>query len=473
MHERRPSGQPVAPPAAKRDKSADRSTITPVSQCESVERTLGSSVTPAIRCRDTKNNAMNEPNSAASQQYRWYIAGTSAWFYAIGVQMVMFTYLVTTVLQAPANQIGLAQTSLTLLSAAFMLLGGAVADRLDRRRLLLLCHAAASVPPLVLVVVLWLDALAYEWLIAYGLAIGLVTAFILPAREATLGDVLGPDGMKGLQRAVTTMVGFQFLAQIAGMLAARFAALTGPEAIILSQVIAQAIGLWTTWRLSPRTHERPQTGTDEGSQWQRIKAGLAAVASSHALFPVTVLTLAIGVLFIGAFMVVLPVILREEFGGDVQQISTMQVCFWGGTIVSSMAIGRIGHIVHRGRMIVGAVSTGAIVLALLSIKAPLGILYGLVFVWGMGAGVMISMSRTTLQEHAPAALRARVMSIFQLGFTGGMSIGALLAGLVVQLVGARAATLFPAVTMAIILVILATQTKILQIRAMPLDAGKP
>jgi MFS family permease len=83
------------------------------------------------------------------------------------------------------------------------------------------------------------------------------------------------------------------------------------------------------------------------------------------------------------------------------------------------------------------------------------------------------MSRTTLQEHAPAALRARVMSIFQLGFTGGMSIGALLAGLVVQLVGARAATLFPAVTMAIILVILATQTRILQIRAMPLDAGKP
>jgi MFS family permease len=412
---------------------------------------------------------MRDPNTAGVSQYRWYIGGTATWFYAQGVQTVMFTYLVTTVLQAPANQIGLAQTSLTLLSAAFMLLGGAVADRLDRRRLLILLHGLAGLPPLVLVLILWQGALAYEWLIVYGLAIGLVTAFILPAREATLGDVLGPDGHKSLQRAVTTMVGIQFLAQIAGMMLARFAALTGPEAIILSQVVAQCIGLWTAWRLNPLTHERPHDATDEGSQWQRIRAGLSAVRASEALFPVTVLTLSIGVLYIGSFMVVLPVILREEFGGDVGQISTLQISFWGGTIVSSFAIGRIGNIVHRGRLIVGAVATGASVLALLSIKAPLIVLYGLIFIWGLGAGVMISMSRTTLQEHAPAALRARVMSIFQLGFTGGMSIGALLAGVVVEAVGARAATLFPALTMVAILALLVTRSRILQIRAIPLE----
>jgi MFS family permease len=164
-------------------------------------------------------------------------------------------------------------------------------------------------------------------------------------------------------------------------------------------------------------------------------------------------------------MVILPVILREEFGGNVQQISTMQVCFWGGTIVSSFAIGRFGHIVNRGRLIVGAVSTGATVLMLMTFKAPLIVLYGLIFIWGLGAGVMISMSRTTVQEHAPPALRARVMSIFQLGFTGGMSVGALLAGIVVQTVGARNATLFPAVTMAIILITLVTRTRIWHIKA--------
>jgi MFS family permease len=415
---------------------------------------------------------MQDQKAAAGAPYNWYLAGTATWFFAIGVQIVMFTYLVTTVLHAPPNQVGLAQTSLTILSAAFMLVGGALADRMDRRRLLMLCHAAAALPPLVLVIVLSTDALAYEWLIAYGLAIGLVTAFILPAREATLADVITDGNGSSLQKAVTTMVGIQFLAQIAGMLIARFAALTGPQAIIFSQVIAQAIGLWATSRLPRGTHARATGEQEAGSQWQRIRAGLGAVAASPALFPVTVLTLAIGTLYIGSFLVVLPVILREEFGGDVQQISTMQVCFWGGTIVSSFAIGRIGHIVHRGRLIVAAVSTGATVLALLSIKAPLFVLYGLIFTWGLGAGVMISMSRTAMQEHAPAALRARVMSVFQLGFTGGTAIGGILAGLAVEILGARLATLFPSIMMAIILALLVTRTQILNIRAVPLDEGR-
>lgn len=383
----------------------------------------------------------------------------------MGVQMVMFTYLVTTVLHAPANQIGLAQTSLTILSAAFMLVGGAVADKLDTRRLLIICHTAAIVPALLLTFVVAIDALQYEWLILYGLAMGLITSFALPAREATLGDVLGPEGMKTIQRAVTTMVGVSFMAQIGGMLSARFAANIGPEVIILSQALVQALGVYAAIRLIPSGRHHVHAEDNTGSQWQRIRAGLSAVSNSAALLPVTVLTLAIGVLFIGSFMVILPVILREEFGGNVQQISSMQVSFWGGTIVSTMIIGRIGNIVNRGRLIVGAVSTGATVLMFMSIPASLPILYGLVFIWGLGAGVMISMSRTTVQENAPPALRARVMSIFQLGFTGGMSIGALLAGLVVHVAGARNATLIPAFTMALILLALVTRTDLWRIQA--------
>lgn len=383
----------------------------------------------------------------------------------MGVQMVMFTYLVTTVLHAPASQIGLAQTSLTILSAAFMLVGGAVADKLDTRRLLIICHTAAIVPALLLTFIVAIDALQYEWLILYGLAMGLITSFALPAREATLGDVLGPEGMKTIQRAVTTMVGVSFMAQIGGMLSARFAANIGPEVIILSQALVQALGVYAAIRLIPSGRHHVHAEDNTGSQWQRIRAGLSAVSNSAALLPVTVLTLAIGVLFIGSFMVILPVILREEFGGNVQQFSSMQVSFWGGTIVSTMIIGRIGNIVNRGRLIVGAVSTGATVLMFMSIPASLPILYGLVFIWGLGAGVMIAMSRTTVQEHAPPALRARVMSIFQLGFTGGMSIGALLAGLVVHLAGARNATLIPAFTMALILLALVTRTDLWRIQA--------
>ena len=409
---------------------------------------------------------MSGPQHAASRQFQWYLAGAGSWFFAFGIQAVMFSYLVTTVLHAPANQIGLAQASLTLISTALLLVGGALADQVDTRRLLMICHAMAILPAIVLAGVVSYGILRFEWLLVYGIAMGTVTAFILPAREAMLGDVLGPNGMQAVQRAVTTVVGATFMAQIGGMFSARFAVVAGPESIILLQAVAQAFGVYATYRLAPSHRHHTHAEENAGSQFSRILAGLRQVWKSEALLPITIITLSIGVLYIGSFLVILPVILREEFGGNVQQFSSMQVSFWGGSIISSLAISRFGTIARRGRLIVFAVSTGATILALISFKSSIEVLYLLIFVWGLGAGVMISMSRTTVQEHAPPALRARIMSIFQLGFTGGMSIGALLMGYVVEALGPRHATLVPAGIMAVILTALMLRTKVWHITSL-------
>jgi MFS family permease len=268
-------------------------------------------------------------------------------------------------------------------------------------------------------------------------------------------------------------VGITFLAQIAGMLVARLAAVVGPAPIILLQVAAQAFGAFSSLQLSPSTRHQVHAQPDGGSQLKRIAAGMREVAKSEALLPITILTLAIGVLFIGAFLVILPVLLRDEFDGNVQQFSTMLVSFWGGSILSSLTISRIGTVTHRGRYVVGALCSGTLILALLSIKAPLFMLYVLVFVWGIGAGITISMSRTIVQEHAPPAHRARVLSIYQLGFTGGMSIGALATGFVVEAFGARMATLVPAAAMTLVLVYLLATTKLWNITALQHQPGKP
>lgn len=396
-------------------------------------------------------------------QFRWYLAGAGAWFLAFGIQMVMFAYLVTTVLQAPANQIGLAQASPTLVSTFLLIIGGTVADQVDTRRLMMLCHAVAVVPAIALAAIVWAGALRYEWLILYGLFMGLVTSFMLPSREAMMGDVIGDH--RRIQHAVTTTLGVTFMSQMAGMFLARLAAVAGAAPIILVQAIAQVVGAFASYQLAPSTRHHVHAETNGASQLQRIRASIQEVANSQSLLPVNIMTLSIGVLFIGSFLVILPVLLREEFGGNVEQFSTLQVAFWGGTIVSSIAMNRM-TIVHRGRMIVGAVAMGIVLLALMSIKAPLIVLYALVFVWGMGAGVTIAMSRTTVQEHAPPAHRARVLSIYQLGFTGGMAVGSLLIGLVVHELGPRQAALVPAAAMALVLLGVVSLTKIWRVTAL-------
>ena len=402
----------------------------------------------------------------ALPQFRWYLSGAAAWFVAFGIQAVMFSYLVTTVLHAAPKMIGLAQASLTLISTVLLLVGGAVADQVDTRRLLIRCHLFAAAPALVLAAVVGLGWLRYEWLIAYGLVMGALTAFVIPSREAMLADVIGPTGTPFIQRAVTTTVGITLVAQIAGMFVARFAAAAGAAPIILLQVAVQLFGAFTSYRLLPSTRHEIHAHVNGGGQLRRIAAGLSEVANSYALFPITIITAAIGILFIGAFQVILPVILREEFGGDVQQFSSMLIAFWSGSIVSSMTISRMGNIVRRGRLIVCGLSLGTTVLFLMTFHAPLSVFYVLVFVWGLGAGITISMSRTITQEHAPPALRARVMSIFQLGFTGGMSVGAIAIGFVVDAIGPRAATLVPAVAMMLVLAYLLLTTKLWNITAL-------
>jgi MFS family permease len=408
---------------------------------------------------------------ANDSQFRWYLAGAGGWFLAFGIQQVMFAYLVTTVLHGTEIQVGIAQASLTIVSMILLLVGGTVADHHDARKVLLRCHTAAIIPALVLAVVVGTGALRYEWLIAYGLVMGAITAFTVPAREALMGDVVASPS--AIQRAVTTTIGITFLCQIAGMLSASLAALLGAAPIILLQVVAQLIGFYSAYRLTPSTRHHDHADTNTGSQLARIGAGLREVASSPALLPINILTAAIGVLFIGAFMVILPLILRSEFGGSVQQISTMLATFWGGSILSSIVISRIGNIINRGRLIVLAVTNGALMLALMSIPAPLFVLYILVFAWGLGAGVMMSMSRTTVQEYAPPAHRARILSIYQLGFTGGMSFGALIVGFIAHAMGPRLATLVPAALMLLVMLALVTRTRIWTITALKHDTSAP
>jgi hypothetical protein len=92
------------------------------------------------------------------------------------------------------------------------------------------------------------------------------------------------------------------------MLVARFAAVAGAAPIILVQTAIQIFGAFTSYKLARSTRHETHANPDGGGQLARIAAGLREVRDSHALLPITILTLAIGVLFIGAFLVILPVI---------------------------------------------------------------------------------------------------------------------------------------------------------------------
>jgi MFS family permease len=396
----------------------------------------------------------------AAPQLPFYLAGSAAWFAAFGVQQVLFTYIGAEVLHLPAGWFAVAQASTTLPAIVFMLLGGAVADQMDTRRVMLLAHLAALIPPLGLAALTLGGGLGFAGLVFFGVIAGTISSFMMPAREAMLARVIGPPSPAAIQRAVRFSLLAQFMAQIVGMAFARTASSLGVPLVFVIQALIQLAGAYTVWRLHPAPPVAQEKTLGWRGQVTRIREGLTEVRRSPSLFPVTILTFAIGVCFVGSFLVILPVILREDFGATVERVSTLQVVFWGGTIVSTLAIGAIGPIARKGRMIVFAISLGCVVLSGMYIPGPLWLFYALTFVWGLGAGVTITCARTIVQEDAPNASRARIMSVYQLGFTGGLPLGALLSGPIVAALGGRMAAPVAAGAMALVIIGLLSLTRL-------------
>ena len=81
---------------------------------------------------------------SSPRAYRDFTFGTGMWFAGWGMLQVLFSWLVVGELQAREELVGIAQLALVLPALFFLLIGGAVADRVDRRRLLVGLQLAAG-----------------------------------------------------------------------------------------------------------------------------------------------------------------------------------------------------------------------------------------------------------------------------------------------------------------------------------------
>ena len=394
---------------------------------------------------------------SGGRAFPWYLAGIASWFSSYGMQTIVFPWLVAVVLHEPAARVGIAQMSLSAPSILLMMLGGAVADRADVRRLLVRGHLLAALPPLALAAAIANVGLSYAALIAYALAVGTLGAFIMPARDAMLGRVAGVD----LGRAVAVMSATQFIAQLAGIAGGAAAGRIGAVALLVAQGAVLALGGLAALRLPPA----PPVARAGESRLAAMRDGLREAMASPVIWPVLAAQLAVGILYVGAFFVILPLLVRDVYAGGSLELSLVSFCFWGGTIAATLAQIQLGSLRRPGRAILLALTMGAVVLAAMSLPLPLAGLLFLCLVWGLGAGVVITQGRTLVQTAAPASHRARVLSLFQLGLMGGAPIGALLIGYLTALTGPRAAAVYPAACMLLILAWLWSRSDLWQQRA--------
>jgi len=386
------------------------------------------------------------------------MAGQAAWFSSLGLQFVLFPYLVAIVLHETPARVGIAQMSLSAPAILFMLLGGATADRGDPRTILFRIHLLAALPPLALASALNIDFLTFEMLVAYGLFMGTATAFAMPARDATLSIVVGSN----VQRGVTLALAVQQTAQLAGMLVGVAAAGIGAPLLFAGQSLVMLAGGLASRQLPKKVIDPT---TVHAPRAQAMKDGLIYVRQSDVLAPVVIAMFAVGIFYIGSFLVILPLIVRDFYGGGLVEIGLANIAFWGATIISTVALLKFGHVARRGRGAMMALAAGVGVVFAFTFEMPFWLFCFFSFIWGLCAGCVMTLSRTIVQSEAEEAYRARALSIFQLGFAGGSPLGSLIMGVLAGYVGSHAAMWLPAIGMTLVLVWLMLKSRLWTLHA--------
>jgi len=272
-----------------------------------------------------------------------------------------------------------------------------------------------------LALALSLEALSYGIIIVYALLMGVVTAFVQPARDGMLNTVAGGE----VQKTVMITMGLTFVAQLFGYLLASLADDTGPVLVLIVQAVIVLVGMQTVWQLAPRVALPPPSGR---SARQQLFAGLKLVLDSDRMFPALVILSAVGFFFGGAFSVLNPLIVRDVYQGGADEISMTFAAFVSGTITMLVLLIKSGGIARQGRAMLLSMLTGGLTLGAGAFHLPFVAYLLALFFWGMGGGVAMSMGRTIMQEAAPENARSRVMSVFSLATLGSMPFGALLMG---------------------------------------------
>ena len=373
------------------------------------------------------------PRFLSAFRYRNYrVLWTGAFLSSVGTwtQDVALAWLIHTRFGDP-RALGLRAFAAEAPLLAFMLVGGAVADRVDRRRILLTSQVFQMSFAATLGILYALGRLGLVPILVLAFATGLAQSQSAPTYQAVLTTVVPSQfipnavALNSLQFNLSRAIG----PVVAGILLAHGG--TGVcFAVNAVSFLAIIAALWRIEIPSPGAAARESLG-------ESLKAGLRHVRSSPVLGVLTAMGFA-GSFLAYPLITYLPVIAGTVLRTGPEGYSLLLSSFGVGAIAGAVGTAQRGSVPGRGRtLLVSLMTYGACAVgAALSGRQALSM--ALLFLAGWSLVSAFSILNSLVQENAPDALRGRVVSIYGLAFRGGMPLGSLTAGFLVRGFGVSA-----------------------------------
>ena len=376
--------------------------------------------TSAPRTPNVKTRMTTEPFPPRSA-YPWHLASSSLWMAGMSLQGFLFTWLLVGVLETPPDQTGVARSLAEFPPLVILLIGGVLGDRFNGRSYLAVMHLLMCLPPLAVAMVFELGLLSYWWVVTFGVLMAGIQSLSDPVRQSTLARVARFD----IQRAVTIMTIATSLVGIGGMYVGGQLERLGLATVLVVQSLTFLAGLVAVWRLPPLPGAR-------SAQKPNIGAGLKAVLR------IPLVRNAIGLNFLsslfnaGAYIIVIPYIVKEIYQGDAETFALVLIVFTTGAIGSNVALLPFMPLRRPGRLFLILQLTRVAILYVIWLAPTLTLFYAILIVWGINQGMTTTLARAMVQELAPPEEGARILSVLILSFMVSAPVSAILLGVLVE-----------------------------------------
>jgi MFS family permease len=305
-------------------------------------------------------------------------------------------------------------------------LGGAFADRLDRRRLLQVTQAVSMSATFALALVTVAGAVR-PWHIYLAVLLNTAAAtFDQPARQALIPAMVPREQ---LTKAFALLNPSRELAILAGpALGGLLTSAVGPEAMYLFDAVTYAVLIVILAVLDVprlRVEERPPL-------WSSIAEGIAFVRRRSIILQLMALDLS--AMLFGAYRVVLPELATELLGVGAAGYGLLAAAPSAGALLGSVAIFRLRNAREGSVLLASTAGYGLMCIALAWSPA---LVIGVVAAGGIGFcdALATTIRHAVVQLETPDELRGRVSSIYQMASRGGPSLGELNVGWIAGALG--------------------------------------
>ena len=314
---------------------------------------------------------------------------------------------------------------------AFMLVGGAVADRVDRRRILLTSNLLQMSFAIALGLLYAADRLGIAAILTFAFLTGLTQSQSAPTYQAVITSLVPP---RRIQNAVAlNSLQFNLSRAIGPVIAGLLLAHAGTGACFAVNALSFVAVIVALWRIEIPAHAAPPTeglGRSLGTAFRHVAASPALAALTFIAFAGSFLAFPL--------ITYLPVIAGTVLRTGAEGYSMLLSSYGVGAIAGAVATAHRGHVSGRGRRLLAAfvVYGAATVAAVTTSRQPVAMAFLLVSGFSMVAA--FSTVNSLVQENAPGPLKGRILGIYGFAFRGGMPLGSLIGGLLVRSLGAPA-----------------------------------